>query len=210
VGAVVTDESIELATVMNGFIIPKAAVSRPELVALGVEWPHEIGLSTSEARQIGYKGAAYPLIDVDLVVRTFTRDDPIEFDVVSDDWSLRYVFTFGEDGPAVVAVGGDATVTGAGSSWVVTRRLSRSASFFIADSAALTPVTRSVSTFFTSRRPDCASLRASTNSASTSPLARSDASRTTRAIRRNSSTSASGSSRVTSTSVRMTASGVRS
>lgn len=111
VGAVVTDESIDLTTVMSGFIIPKAAVLRPELVPLGVEWPHDIGLSTSEARQISYNGATHPLIDVDLVLRTFTRDDPIKFDVVSDDWSLRYVFTFGEDGPAIAAIDGDATVT---------------------------------------------------------------------------------------------------
>lgn len=111
VGAVVTDESIDLTTVMSGFIIPKAAVSRPRLVPLGVEWPHEIGLSTSEARQISYNGSAHPLIDLDLVVRTFTRDDPIEFDVVSDDWSLRYVFAFDEDGPAIAAIDDDATVT---------------------------------------------------------------------------------------------------
>lgn len=111
VGAVVTDESIDIAAVMSGFIIPTAAVSRPGLVPLGVEWPHEIGLSTSEARQIVYKGVSHPLIDVDLVLRTFTRDDPIEFDVVSDDWFLRYAFSFGEDGPVIVAVDGDATVT---------------------------------------------------------------------------------------------------
>lgn len=111
VGAVVTDESIDLAAVMSGFIIPTAAISRPELIPLGVEWPHDIGLSTSEARQVSYGGATHSLIDLDLVVVTFTRDDPIEFDVVSDDWSLRYVFTFGDEGPSVVAVNGDATIT---------------------------------------------------------------------------------------------------
>lgn len=111
VGAVVTDDSINIADVMSGFIIPKAAMSRPELVPLGVEWPHDIGLSTNEARQISYNGITHPLIDVGLVIRTFTREEPIEFDVVSEDWSLRYVFTFGEEGPAVTAANGDATVT---------------------------------------------------------------------------------------------------
>jgi superfamily II DNA or RNA helicase len=111
VGAVVTDESIDIRTVMSGFIIPKAAVSRPELVPLGVEWPHDIGLSTSEARLISYNGVTHPLIDLDLTLRTFTRKDPIEFDVVSEDWSLRYVFTFDDDGPAIIAVEGDAMVT---------------------------------------------------------------------------------------------------
>lgn len=111
VGAVITDDSIDLSSVMSGFIIPKAVTTRPELVPLGVEWPHDIGLSTSEARQVSHGGASHPLIDLDLVISTATRDDPIEFNVVSDDWSLRYAFTFGDDGLAVVATDSDATVS---------------------------------------------------------------------------------------------------
>ncbi len=52
-------------------------------------------------------------------------------------------------------------------------------------------------------------MRANNNNDDNSALARSVASRTTSAIRRNSATSACGSASVTSTSVRMTASGVR-
>lgn len=111
VGAVVTDDSIDLASVMSGFIIPKAVTSRPKLIPLGVEWPHDIGLSTSEARQVSHGGTSHPLIDLDFVIRTTTRDDPIEFDVVCDDWSLRYALTFSDEGPAVVGLGGDATVS---------------------------------------------------------------------------------------------------
>lgn len=111
VGAVVTDDSIDLAAVMSGFIIPKAVTSRPELVPLGLEWPHDIGLSTSEARQVSHGGASHPLIDLDLAIRTTTRDEPIEFDVVSEDWSLRYALTFSDEGPAVVAIGPDASVS---------------------------------------------------------------------------------------------------
>lgn len=111
VGEIVTNESIDLATVMNGFIIPKAAVSRPDLVPLGLEWPHDLGLSTSEARVITHNGVAHPLIDVDLVLKTFSRTDPIEFEVVSDDWSVPYVVQFGQDGPVIAPVQDDATVT---------------------------------------------------------------------------------------------------
>lgn len=111
VGAIVTDDSIDLASVMSGFIIPKAAVERPPLVPLGIEWPHDIGFSTSEARQVEHGGVSHPLIDLDLVVRTSSRDEPIEFDVVSDDWTLRYVFSFDDQGPHVSAAGPDATVS---------------------------------------------------------------------------------------------------
>lgn len=110
VGAVVTDESIDLASVMKGFIIPKAATSRPNLVPLGVEWPHDIGLTTSEARQVTFAGSTHPLIDLDLVVRSFTRDQPIEFDVVSDDWTVSYRFTFSDDGPSIEPIGPDASI----------------------------------------------------------------------------------------------------
>lgn len=111
VGAVVTDDSIDLDSVMSGFIIPKAVTSRPALVPLGVEWPHDIGLSTSETRQVSHGGVSHPVIDLDFVIRTTNRDDAIEFDLVSDDWSLRYAFTFGDEGPAVVAIDGDAMIS---------------------------------------------------------------------------------------------------
>ncbi len=111
VGETVTDTSIDLASVMSGFIIPLAATERPDLVPLGIEWPHELGLSTSEARQISFGGTAHPLIDLDLALRTFDRDSPIEFDVVSEDWSLRYAFQFADTGPSIASVGPDATIS---------------------------------------------------------------------------------------------------
>lgn len=110
VGAILTDDSIEIASVMSGFIIPKAATSRPELVPLGIEWPHDIGLTTSERRQVTFAGSTHPLIDLELVNRNFTRDQPIEFDVVSDDWSITYRLSFTDDGPRIDAVGPDASI----------------------------------------------------------------------------------------------------
>lgn len=111
VGAIVTDETIDLESVMSGFIIPTAAVTRPELVPLGVEWPHELGLTTSESRRVSHDNSEHPLIDLDLTVRVFERDGPIEFDVASDDWTLGYQMSFDDDGPKVQPVDGDAIVT---------------------------------------------------------------------------------------------------
>jgi superfamily II DNA or RNA helicase len=111
VGSVVADSSIELASVMSGFIIPKAARSRPALVPLGIEWPHNVGMSASETLAISHNASSHPLIEVDLVLRTFDRDEPIEFEVVSESWSIRYRFSFNDEGPAIVAVSEDATIT---------------------------------------------------------------------------------------------------
>ncbi len=69
---------------------------------------------------------------------------------------------------------------------------------------------RSIGSASSRPTPACASLRASTSRASTSRSARALASRTTSPIRRRSVIVACGSARVTSTSVRITDSGVRS
>lgn len=111
VGEVVTDESIDLEAVMSGFIIPQAAVARPELVPLGIEWPHEVGMTTSESRLVSHGGVEHPLIDLDLVVTSAERNGPIAFDVSSDDWTLRYEMTFDDDGPSIRPVAAEATVT---------------------------------------------------------------------------------------------------
>lgn len=111
VGATVTDETIDLTSVMSGFIIPSAAIERPDLVPLGVEWPHDLIATTSEARQVSSGGSSHPLIDLDLAISTFTTTGPIEFEVSSDDWTLAYEMTFDVDGPKVTAVADDAQIS---------------------------------------------------------------------------------------------------
>lgn len=107
VGDALVDETISLESVMNGFIIPTAATTRPPLVPLGVEWPFEIVGTVSEARQVVYEGAAQPLIDLDLSITSFTDAGPIEFDVRSDDWSVSYRMNFAEDGPVITPAAGE-------------------------------------------------------------------------------------------------------
>lgn len=110
VGAVLTDESISIQSVMEGFIIPQAATSRPQLIPLGIEWPYHLIGNTSEARQVEHDGVPVPLLDLDLAITAWTTDQPIEFEVRSDAWSLRYQITFGDDGPSVSALEQDARI----------------------------------------------------------------------------------------------------
>lgn len=111
VGAVITDESITVESVMEGFIIPKAATSRPALVPLGIEWPYTLIATTSEARQVDHGGTSVPLLDLDLVLTSWTDTGPITFEVRSEHWSLEYRIDFNPDGPVVSAADADAKVS---------------------------------------------------------------------------------------------------
>lgn len=110
VGAVLTDESISIESVMEGFIIPKAATEQPPLVPLGIELPFHVIANTSEARQVEHDGKAVPILDLDVAITNWTTDQPITFEVRSDAWALPYEISFGEDGPAISAVGADAQI----------------------------------------------------------------------------------------------------
>ena len=110
VGALLTDDSISVTSVMDGFIIPTFAVERPPLVPLGVEWPYTLLASTSEARQVEFQGESVPLLYLDLSIVEPQLDGPIAFEVRSATWALAYEMTFGTEGPIVSARGPDAEI----------------------------------------------------------------------------------------------------
>lgn len=110
VGATLIDESISVESVMAGFIIPTAAVLRPPLVPLGIEWPYTLIGNTSEARQVKVDGVSHPLLDLDLALTAWEPDGAITFEVRSDDWTVAYEMTFGDSGPIVRATGADAEI----------------------------------------------------------------------------------------------------
>lgn len=93
VGTYLTDESISIESVMDGFIIPEAATSRPDLVPLGVEWPYELLATTSEARQVSFDDTPVPLLDLDLAITKWSSAGPIRFEVRSESWSIPYEIT---------------------------------------------------------------------------------------------------------------------
>ena len=110
VGALLTDESISVDSVMDGFLIPKAVTERPPLVPLGVEWPFTLSGSMSETRQVEFQGELVPLFELDLRIVEPGLVGPIKFEVRSATWALSYKITFGEEGPIYTACGTDAEV----------------------------------------------------------------------------------------------------
>lgn len=110
VGEVLTDDSITFNSVMDGFLIPDFAIERPNLVALGVEWHHDIIGTLSEYRTVVAANHEVHLIDLSLEITDWSEAGPITFSVVSDNWSLPYSITFDDDGPKYTADDEDAVM----------------------------------------------------------------------------------------------------
>lgn len=110
IGEVLTDSSITVPSVMSGFLLPVFATERPELVAIGIEWPYEIVGTLSESRAIFAAAGEAHLIDVSLEITDWSETGSIRFAVVSDHWALPYSITFEAEGPKYSADDEDATV----------------------------------------------------------------------------------------------------
>jgi superfamily II DNA or RNA helicase len=111
VGGKLTDDSVSVDEVMRHFIRPKEVRERPELVVLGLEWPWELFLSTSEEVRIEYGGKSWPIIDVELQVPSFDSTGPVRFKVTTPDWALDYEARFGATKIDFIPLGDDARVT---------------------------------------------------------------------------------------------------
>lgn len=108
IGPIITDESISLQSVMSGFLLPEPATSRPEAVALGIEWPYQVTATLSESRRIEYAGTPYSLMEVELVLTTNQNAGPLTFEVRSQTWAVEYEFVFSLDAAPVIRPVGSA------------------------------------------------------------------------------------------------------
>jgi len=110
VGAKLVDDTISVDEVMKGFIRPQVVRERPDLVILGVDWPHELYFNTSDETLISYKGASAPLMDAELRVIVHGTEGPVNFAVVTPAWSAPYEAAFTEDGIKYRALDSDVHV----------------------------------------------------------------------------------------------------
>lgn len=99
VGPVITDESIDLESVMSGFLLPEPATERPPYVPLAIEWPYELVATISEKRRLTYDGHEFALLDTELRLSDHSASGPLRFEVVTPDWSLEYEYVFDEEEP---------------------------------------------------------------------------------------------------------------
>lgn len=111
VGPIITDESIDLESVMSGFLLPEPATKRPPHVALAIEWPYELIATISETRRLSYAGQDFALLDTELLLSNHSASGPLRFHVVTPAWSLEYEYVFdAEEPPRIVAVDQDGRV----------------------------------------------------------------------------------------------------
>jgi len=102
IGPVITDESIDLQSVMSGFLLPEPATERPAYVPLAIEWPYELVATISETRRLSYGGQDFALLDTELRLSNHGASGPLRFEVVTPDWSLEYEYVFDEEEPPQV------------------------------------------------------------------------------------------------------------
>lgn len=140
VGTKVTDETISVDELMRNFIRPVVLTERPQLVPLAVEWPWEIFANLREEFKIEHEGAAWPIVDADLEIRSHTKAGPVEIRVGTPDWHLDYDLIIEEGRMRFTPVGADAVVTGSRSVSTLQEYLSKNGlHVFFEEEALVTP-----------------------------------------------------------------------
>lgn len=109
VGPKLADETIEPEAVIASFILPERLEALPDLVALGIEWPIELALNTSDATQVELEDSGWPVGDAELRITGFEAGAPIPFEVRSPDWAAAYLASI-EDSRLVYRAVGDEVI----------------------------------------------------------------------------------------------------
>ena len=111
VGPVISDGSISLDDVMDGFLVPEPAVERPPHVPLAIEWPHELVATMGESRRVVHAKQEFSFLDVDLRLLAHAADGSIAFEIATPAWSLNYEYVFRAGRPPLIrAIGVDGQV----------------------------------------------------------------------------------------------------
>ncbi|MFI2507381.1 DEAD/DEAH box helicase [Streptomyces sp. NPDC018972] len=97
-GAKLTDTSIDLASVMDGFIFPEDLTERPEGVLIAAEWPWPLFTGSGPGPQISYAGTSYPAVDVALEVADHSPTGPFRVRLATPVWQISYSADFTHNG----------------------------------------------------------------------------------------------------------------
>jgi hypothetical protein len=111
VGTKLIDDGISIDQVMRGFIRPTIVESRPEYVALGLEWPWQVYASLTEELKVEHGGKVWPLIDADLTVTSDSKSGDVPFRIETPDWTADYRIRFLQSGVSYEPVGDGVNVT---------------------------------------------------------------------------------------------------
>ncbi|MEU6381496.1 DEAD/DEAH box helicase family protein [Streptomyces sp. NPDC046909] len=109
-GAKITDASIDLASVMEGFIFPEDLTERPDGVLIAAEWPWQLFTGNGPGPQISYAGTTYPAVDVALEVADHTPTGPFRIRLATPAWKIGYTADFTVNGLTYTPDEGDGHV----------------------------------------------------------------------------------------------------
>lgn len=109
VGPKVIDPTINVDTVMAGFIRPRELDSWPDLYPLGLE-PTEVLLDILEESTLLAGDSAMPFQEVELVVGERRSDTELTFALETDEWSVDYVLELSKSGLIIKVADGQKDV----------------------------------------------------------------------------------------------------
>lgn len=107
VGQYVTDETIDIDSVMSGFIKPVRLVERPKLVPLGVELAPSMLGSMANPATVVEGDHEFALYDADFTLASHSDNGPIIFNVVTDKGEYPFEIAFDSSGVSYKSLGTD-------------------------------------------------------------------------------------------------------
>jgi hypothetical protein len=110
IGAKLMNATLNVDDVMRGFIRPEICETRPQLVALALEWDWSLVAGAGEGLRLEHEGSAWPLLQADLQPTAYDSVGPLPFRVTTPTWQLDYELEIRDAGMHFRSVGADAVV----------------------------------------------------------------------------------------------------
>jgi superfamily II DNA or RNA helicase len=98
IGTKLLDNSISVAEVLKGVMLPETATERPAKVPLLFEWHHEFFERGEDVVKLECAGHSSLLLNTELVVAEYNETGPLKFSVNCDGWSAPYEAVLSDGG----------------------------------------------------------------------------------------------------------------
>ncbi|MBB1158133.1 DEAD/DEAH box helicase [Amycolatopsis dendrobii] len=110
-GEKLTDDSIDLEAIFDGFVIPEDVRERPAHPLLAAEWQWQFYAGARSTLTIDFDDKSYQVVDVEFAVDDHSSTGPLRLSLVTPAWRIPYEADFDEHGLVYSPVGADGLVS---------------------------------------------------------------------------------------------------